>query len=242
VNSGNWPPLGGPFVLLAAAVVVAGLGQAAPSLVRPGPVTIVEEPDLGPVTERVALDLDAGSLALEELDGAGPIEPLPVKPPRPLSPREERQALALARICVSEAGFTLRTPDCELIYHVLRTRSQSGELELGTMRAYCTKSFNKARTDSHRWVAHLNRAGREPEGWSEVTTVPWSRRREAWLRVLEHTRDLIRAHPENPCGDRLDHWGAKGFRKRRHLRNGWRIVDCGETLNEFWALPDRPVR
>lgn len=159
-----------------------------------------------------------------------------------LTRQAERAALALARICVSEAGFTLRTRDCELIYHVLLTRSGTGELKMSTMRAYCKKSFNKGRSDSHRWVAHLNSTGREPQGWSETTTVPWSRRRAAWMRVLEHTRSLIRRRPENPCGDRLDHWGSKGFRRRRHLRNGWRIVDCGETLNEFWALPDRFVR
>lgn len=159
-----------------------------------------------------------------------------------LTRQTERAVLALARICVSEAGFTLRTRDCELIYHVLLARSGTGELKMSTMRAYCKKSFNKGRTDSHRWVAHLNSTGREPQGWSETTTVPWSRRRAAWMRVLEHTRSLIRTRPENPCGDRLDHWGSKGFRKRRHLRNGWRIVECGETLNEFWALPVRTPR
>lgn len=241
MNSGNWPPLGGPFFLLMTGMV-ACLAQISPPGARIVQEVIVEEHRQDIVSAISAPDpiqeipVPLFSEAPEE------VEPVQPEPPRPLTPREERQALALARICVSEAGFTLRTRDCELIYHVLRTRSRSGELEMGTMRAYCTKSFNKARTDNHRWVAHLNRAGREPQGWSETTTVPWSRRRSAWLRVLEHTRDLIRNRPENPCGDRLDHWGSKGFRKRRHLRNGWRIVDCGETLNEFWALPDRFVR
>jgi hypothetical protein len=244
VNSLDRPPRGGPFVLLAIASVTCLAQISAPAPVTPGPIALApERPDVVQAATVTTSPVQAPPEPRPE-EEVGPEEEPPPPPPEPrrLTPLEGRQALALARICVSEAGFTLRTRDCELIYHVLRTRSRSGELEMGTMRAYCKKSFNRDRTDHHRWVAHLNPAGREPRGWSETTTVPWSRRRAAWLRVLEHTRDLIRRRPENPCGDRLDHWGSKGFRRRRHLRNGWRIVDCGETLNEFWALPDRFVR
>lgn len=145
--------------------------------------------------------------------------------------------LALARICVSEAGFQVRTRDCELIYHVLRTRSRTGELNLGTMQAYCTKSFNRHRTDSHRWVPHLTHTFSEPRGWRETTTLPWSRRRAGFQEVYEFAGRIILERPSNPCGVQVDHWGARGFRQRRLLRSGWRIVNCGETLNTFWSLP-----
>ena len=247
MTADSQPPLSGFLFLMTVGALTAllHLNRMHPS-----------EEDIEPEGQFLALDVAQvrpSALAVEPLGDAGPTDRSdpdegttedagPEADAGQLTQQDERAALALARICVSEAGFTLRTRDCELIYHVLLARSGTGKLEMGTMRAYCKKSFNKGRTDRHRWVAHLNQAGGEPRGWAETTTVPWSRRRSAWLRVLEHTRDLIRRRPENPCGDRLDHWGSKGFRRRRHLRNGWRIVDCGETLNEFWALPDRFVQ
>ena len=145
--------------------------------------------------------------------------------------------LALARICVSEAGFQLRTRDCEFIYHVLRTRSRSNELNMGTMRSYCTKSFNRHRTDRHRWVPHLTHTFSQPVGWGESTSIPWSRRRQSFQEVYEFAGQIIHERPDNPCDSRLDHWGARGFRQRHLLRSGWTIVDCGETLNTFWSLP-----
>ena len=181
-------------------------------------------------------------------DPAAPEPESQIEPPLPapiphgsmvVDPHFYRLQLALARICVSEAGFQLRTRDCELIYHVLRTRSRSGELTIGIMRAYASKSFNRQRTDSHRWVAHLTHTFSEPRGWNETTSLPWSRRRTLFRAVYEFAGALIRERPENPCPIRLDHWGAPHFRRRQHLQNGWRIVECGETLNTFWSLPVR---
>ena len=145
--------------------------------------------------------------------------------------------LALTRICVSEAGFQVRTNDCTMIYHALRTRSNTGEITMGIMRAYAPLSFNLNRTDNHRWVAHLRRDFREPEGWSETVSIPWSTRREGFQQVYEHVGMLLRTRPENPCGIRIDHWGARYFRRNRHIRNGWTPIQCGETLNQFWSLP-----
>ena len=172
------------------------------------------------------------------------IDRTPAEPdePPPATPPDRKLQLALARICVSEAGFQIRTRDCELIYHVLRSRSRSGELTIGIMRAYASKSFDRLRTDSHRWVAYLNHTFSEPRGWDETTSIPWSRRRDAFRDVYERAGQLIRERPVNPCPDRLDHWGAPHFRRRQHLQNGWKIVECGETLNTFWSLPDRNVR
>jgi hypothetical protein len=58
-----------------------------------------------------------------------------------------------------------------MIYHALRTRSRTGEVTLGIMRAYAPLSFNLNRTDNHRWVAHLRPDLREPRGWRETTII-----------------------------------------------------------------------
>lgn len=161
----------------------------------------------------------------------------PVVPAQPeIIPRRDIQ-LALARICVSESGFQVRTNDCTMIYHALRTRSSTGEITMGIMRAYAPLSFNLNRTDNHRWVAHLRPDFREPKGWSEVIRLPWSTRREGFRQVYEHVGMLLRTRPENPCGIRIDHWGARYFRRNTLLRRGWTPIECGETLNQFWSMP-----
>lgn len=157
--------------------------------------------------------------------------------PEPI-PVNRNVHLALARICISEAGFQTRTNDCTMIYHALRTRSRTGEVTLGIMRAYAPLSFNLNRTDNHRWVAHLRPDLREPRGWRETTTIPWSSRREGFRQVYEHVGTLLRNRPENPCGVRIDHWGARYFRRNTLIRRGWTPIECGETLNQFWSLPE----
>jgi len=147
--------------------------------------------------------------------------------------------LALARICVSEAGFQTRTDDCLMIYHALRNRSRTGELTIGIMRAYAPLSFNTNRTDNHRWVAHLNERFTEPEGWSEVVGFSWSAKRDDWIRVYNLAGEIIRNGPESPCELSVDHWGAPGFRRELLLRRGWTLLECGDTLNDFWSLPIR---
>lgn len=145
--------------------------------------------------------------------------------------------LALTRVCISESGFQISTNDCTLIYHALRNRSSTGEVTLGIMRAYSTKTFNKNRTDSRRWIAHLNHQARQPEGWQENISIPWSRRRAGYIEVYNHVYNLLHTRPESPCPINVDHWGARGFRRRRLLNLGWQIVNCGETLNDFWNVP-----
>lgn len=150
-----------------------------------------------------------------------------------------RLQLALARICVSESGFQIETNDCLMIYHVLRNRSRSGEITMGIMRSYATKSFNMHREDNRRWISHLRSDFREPRHWSDTTRVPWSSKRDRWIEVYEYAGILIRTNPVSPCMERIDHWGARYFRRRQHIRNGWIPLNCGETMNQFWSLPRR---
>jgi hypothetical protein len=154
-------------------------------------------------------------------------------------PRNNRLQLALTRICISEAGFQIRTNDCLMIYHALRTRSNTGEITMGIMRAYAPQSFNLNRDDSRSWIAHLRADGREPRGWRENTSLPWSTRRTGFMEVFRYVGELLRTRPENPCGIQIDHWGARYFRRGTLIRRGWTPIVCGETLNQFWSLPPR---
>ena len=148
--------------------------------------------------------------------------------------------LALAKICVSESGFQVHSNDCTLIYHVLRRRSSTGEVTMGIMRAYAKKTFDENRSDSRRWIAHLNYDLSEPRGWAESVSVPWSRRQSGFAEVYNHTGMLLRTRPtETPCGVKVSHWGARGFRRELHLSQGWELVRCGNTHNDFWYVPNR---
>jgi hypothetical protein len=155
--------------------------------------------------------------------------------------REFRELqLALARILVSEAGFQLRTLDGLLIYETLRHRSMTGEVTMDMMRRYSTRTFDRNRTDSRRWIPYLNPEGTRPRGWTDEITIPWSARRADWLRVYQYAGYLLR-HPQRfPCTMRVHHWGSRGFRYWRHIHAGWIPVNCGEeTANTFWHVPSR---
>jgi hypothetical protein len=156
--------------------------------------------------------------------------------PPPIDPNAEIQ-LALARICVSEAGFQTSTDDCTFIYHALRNRSRNGEITLEIMRAYARGTFNTERTDSRRWIPHLRADFQEPYGWRETVDLPWSARRNGFISVYNHVGRLLRSPRRAPCDRRIDHWGARGFRRELHLSNGWHLLECGNTLNDFWSLP-----
>ena len=159
---------------------------------------------------------------------------------KPHTSASKQLQLALAKICVSESGFQVRSNDCTLIYHVLRRRSSTGEVTMGIMRAYAKKTFDENRSDSRRWITHLNHDLSEPRGWAESVTVPWSRRQDGFAEVYNHAGMLLRTRPtETPCGAKVSHWGARGFRRELHLSQGWELVRCGNTHNDFWYVPNR---
>lgn len=186
---------------------------------------IADQPSIASDAGTVDLALDAGQLDAE-LEHQ--------------TPESKQLQLSLAKICVSEAGFQVRSNDCTLIYHVLRRRSSTGEVTMGIMRAYAKKTFDESRRDSRRWITHLNHDLSEPRGWAESVTVPWSRRQEGFADVYHHAGELLRSRPtETPCGAKVSHWGARGFRRELHLSQGWKLVRCGNTHNDFWYVPTR---
>lgn len=153
-------------------------------------------------------------------------------------PKAIQLRLALATICVSEAGFQIATNDCLFIYLALKERSRTHRITLGMMKSYSKSSFNKHRTDARRWIPYLNANFTEPEHWNETVMVPWASRRRAFIEVYNLAAKLIRTNPRNPCGVRIDHWGATGFKRRQRLAEGWTLVQCGGIMkNDFWTMP-----
>lgn len=182
------------------------------------------------ITQDAGPSPDTGTPALQDGSADGGIH----------SAASRQLQLALAKICVSESGFQVRSNDCTLIYHVLRGRSTTGELTMGIMRAYAKKTFDDNRRDSRRWILHLNHSFDEPREWSETVTVPWSARRSGFMDVYHHAGMLVHTRPRaTPCGSKVSHWGARGFRRELHLSQGWRLVRCGNTHNDFWYVPNR---
>ena len=155
--------------------------------------------------------------------------------------RETR--LALARICVSEAGFSrisrehhrlTNRDDCAAIHEVLQNRRRPGQSLMGIMRQYSSLTFNTDRQDRRRWLAHLNVQGTEPEGWPAHWN--WDRTRRAWLRTIRLAGRVMAGRELSTCDRRADHWGAQWY-TRRALRAGWEVIDCGDTHNKFWTIP-----
>lgn len=170
------------------------------------------------------------------------ISETPAYPVLPLDRHTRHLQLALAQLCVSESMFQTRTLDCRLIYEVMRHWSADGmTLTMRAMRRYSRLTYDRGRTDSRRWIAFLNHDFTEPQGWAEDQTVPWSAARDDFRRVYNYAGYLIRYPQAYPCTTQVHHWGARGFRRREHLREGWILVDCGgeETMNDFWTMPSR---
>lgn len=180
------------------------------------------------------------------LAGLGPVEPAVANPEER---GEERRVnpltqLALARICVSEAGFQVETPDCAAIHRVLVERRGRGSL-LRIMRLYSDSTFDREREDRRRWIAWLHPSGKKPRGWPEETTKgtphpSWKGYRSQWLAVYEHAGAILRGEVEPPCERAPHHWGMRGGIDLENAREGgWNEVDCGDTMNAFWRVPRR---
>lgn len=170
-----------------------------------------------------------------------PVEETPFFPVLPSDRHTRQLQLALAQLCVSESMFQIRTLDCRLIYEVMRHWSLDNTLTMRSMRRYSRLTYDQTRTDHRRWIAFLNHRFTEPQGWTEDQTIPWSGVRADFRRVYDYAGYLIRFPQSYPCTTQVHHWGARGFRRRQHLREGWILVDCGgeETMNDFWTMPSR---
>lgn len=149
-----------------------------------------------------------------------------------LARADDRLAVDLARVCVSEAGWNI-TPDCAGILSALRNRADKVGTSLPSMmRAYSRNVFNIARSDRRRWLAHLDSRGTKPEGWP--AHVSWDVHRPKWQAMIVHARELLADDSHYPTAE---HWGmTSGPDLERALRAGWIRVHIEGARNAFWAV------
>lgn len=167
-------------------------------------------------------------------------------------------ALALARLCVSEAGWACwDTGDGYAIHEVLLRGADRGEMRyVSFARAYASRLLGARPHDSERlrWVAGLAENGSAPPAWPRVTTrrrgdhvevspaPPWAHYRDRWLTVLDQAREVVAtlhlddADEWSICEGDVHDWGGAMDRERAE-RNGLVQVDCGETRNDFYCRP-----
>lgn len=170
--------------------------------------------------------------------------------------------LALARICRHEAGFpTLRGTswdhgdDCPAIHAVI-TRVQRA-MEASSARrgrprtvpyaeavhAYSRgRVFDRTRRDAACDVAWLEEDDAEPGCWR--AGVPWARRSDAWLAILEHARAIHAGAIRHRCSSPPLHWGCGEVQTARGCGDaaraasaGWERISCGRTDNWFYRVP-----
>lgn len=157
------------------------------------------------------------------------------------SPSTLPRPAALARLCVSEAGWNMDVGDCPAIYAAIKNRAAvRGISWTAQARAYSGRVYDRTRTGRRRWIAWLSPTLDRPRGWPDAA-VRWERGAELWRARLEEAAKIIAGELAAPCADTVEHWGCRyGVdlrRARRALAEGrWSVAECGETLNTFYAV------
>jgi hypothetical protein len=150
--------------------------------------------------------------------------------------------LWFARFAVSEAGWQSGSPfhetthqhDMPAMATVLARRSSVGRVTIGIMRAYGSEVFNTSRRN-RAYIPHLHLARWRPRGWGYP--FPWAPKfRGRFREIYVFSGQILRGEVQASCTP--DHWSGPSIR-RRVLRRGWTLLDCGNSANDFWALPGR---
>ena len=168
-------------------------------------------------------------------------------------------ALALARICVSEAGWDcFETLDGLAIHEVLLRGAERHAMTYSTFaRTYSPRAVGDRPGRLRPWIGGLREDGGEPYSWPRITTrpisgglirvephPPWSSYRERWLAVLAQAREVVADYALSdvdewsPCDSEVHDWGGAMDRLRAE-RLGLIEVDCGDTANDFYARPSQ---
>lgn len=163
----------------------------------------------------------------------------------------ERLALAVAKVCVNEAGWD-SPPDCDLIWQVVRSHGETDLERLRWLRChsprvldpegrFCGEDRKRCAKDRGNcwWSRNLTTTGRKPSGWSETEVVPWARYRSRWLRVVTYCKALVAGGipPRGwPCARAPDTWGGD-MDEEEALDAGMVPLECRGTKNEgyLWS-------
>jgi hypothetical protein len=135
--------------------------------------------------------------------------------------------VAIAQLAVNEGSF--READIAAIAYA---RAPYSVEQLRTMHR---RALAVGRTDSRRWIEHLDATLARPDGWPEHL-VPWETRgRDGWERTLRTVHDVVSGRVV-PCDVRPSTWGGRTLDATRIARmtaNGWQLARCGATANAF---------
>ena len=153
----------------------------------------------------------------------------------------ESDALLLARICVSEAGWrTHESGDCGAIAYAITATSTERAISFrAAARAHSPRATGARETSDTRlsWVAGLRRDGGEPAAWPAPPHAPWAAYRERWLEVLDRARELVTWSLEDHEADSMCEVAPVTWAARWHTPSpGLRAIDCGGlVVNQFYA-------
>jgi hypothetical protein len=147
----------------------------------------------------------------------------------PVSP-----AVALARLCVNEAGTrAFAGDDCAAIYATIDFRSR--RLYRSTFLAGLHRYSHRVTIDrggrGRAWIAQLTSDGARPLDFPR--SLRWrTRHREWWLRTLDHARAILRGEVRASCAPHG--WARSDVRPADPSAHP---IDCGSTVNVFWSVP-----
>lgn len=153
-----------------------------------------------------------------------------------MTPQALLLAVMLARVCVSEAGWTGHD-ECSVIVHALVQNAHQRDIPLESqICAYAPRSCDEDRDDGRRWIAHLHPNRRTPPpGWPRM---PWEvyRARFTAMVLVAHRAYLGEMYPPEDCLGAL-HWGSTHCRACRHRMRRSRFVQlpCSGMANLWYG-------
>ena len=171
---------------------------------------------------------------------------------------QNENALLLARICVSEAGWDcFDTKDGMAIHEVLLRGAARHRISYAAFARAYSKAAGRGGDNVReriRWIREMNERGEQPASWPAQRYVrngdavrvlpglPWAQYRGAWLSVLERAREVVQRYALDNlrswgvCESPVHDWGGL-MDHNRAVRIGLIQVSCNGTSNNFYARP-----
>lgn len=150
-------------------------------------------------------------------------------------PMRRELALAVAKLCVNEAGFS-SPADCALIYQVAETHARTMPGRLGFLRAHSRRVLGTRHCAEHRpcqWTRELQWSDARPPSWPFLTA--WERYVPRWRRVRRQVWRLVTGQEtQRPCQGHPVTWGgAMDWDSGYH--RGLVPLKCEGTINVGWG-------
>lgn len=141
-------------------------------------------------------------------------------------------AVMIARVCVSEAGWT-NHDECAVISQAFVYQAQMRDRPIRQqICAYSPRSCDPNRTDHRRWISHLHpERRRPPPGWPRGSN--WELRRSQFAALVVTAARAYRGEFTSSCPAAI-HWGSPYCRscRERMREHGYVRGYCG--LKNHW--------